>query len=244
MSIAANIERIREQIDAACKRVGRDPSGVTLLAVCKQQSPEAVCAAAAAGLRHFGENRVEEAVAKIPQVQHCVTEPIVWHMVGHIQSRKARRVPGLFHVVHAVDRVRLARRLSALMGERGDTLDVLLEINVSGEASKAGFQAHGWQENAELRASLWQDCEAIMALPGLRVTGLMTMAPIVSEMEATRPVFRQLAALRGALARDFRVPLPELSMGMTEDFPVAVEEGATIVRIGRAIFGPRREYEK
>ena len=244
MTIAANIEGVREQIDAACKRVGRDPSDVTLLAVCKQQSAEAVCTAAAAGLRHFGENRVEEAVTKIPQVRQCVAEPIVWHMVGHIQSRKARQVPGLFQVVHAVDRIKLARRLSALMSERDARLDVLLEINVSGEASKAGLNAFGWQEDAELHDNLWRECETMLALPGLRVRGLMTMAPIVPDMEATRPVFRQLAALRAALVRDFQVNLPELSMGMTEDYPVAVEEGATIVRIGRAIFGPRRENEK
>ncbi len=244
MSIAANIEGIREQIDVACRGVGRDPSGITLLAVCKQQPPETVGAAVVAGLRHLGENRVEEAVTKIPQVQSCVAEPIVWHMVGHIQSRKARQIPGLFQMVHAVDRLKLARRLSALMHERGDTLDVLLEINVSGEASKAGFNAFGWQEDAELRARLWKDCETLLGFPGLRVCGLMTMAPIAPDMETTRPVFRQLAALRAALARDLRVPLPELSMGMTDDFPVAVEEGATIVRIGRAIFGPRRENEK
>ncbi len=244
MSIAANIEGIGERIDVACKRVGRDPAGITVVAVCKQQSPEAVCEAAGAGLRHFGENRVEEAVTKIPLVQQCVAEPLFWHMVGHIQSRKARQVPGLFQMVHSVDRLKLARRLSALMRERGDTLDVLLEVNVSGEASKAGFNAFGWQENAELRARLWQDCETVLGFPGLRVRGLMTMAPIASDMETTRPVFSQLAALRAALARDLGVPLPELSMGMTDDFPVAVEEGATIVRIGRAIFGPRREKEK
>ncbi|MCY4525409.1 MAG: YggS family pyridoxal phosphate-dependent enzyme, partial [Anaerolineaceae bacterium] len=199
---------------------------------------------AGAGLRHFGENRVEEAVTKIPLVQQCVAEPLVWHMAGHIQSRKARQVPGLFQMVHSVDRLKLARRLSAMMQQRGDTLDVLLEVNVSGEASKAGFNAVGWQENAELRARLWQDCETVLGLPGLRVRGLMTMAPIASDMETTRPVFSQLAALRAALASDLGVPLPELSMGMTDDFPVAVEEGATIVRIGRAIFGPRREKEK
>ena len=113
MTIAANIEGVQEQIHAACKRTGRDPSAVTLLAVCKQQSAVAICTAAAAGLRHFGENRVEEAVTKIPQVRQGVAEPIVWHMVGHIQSRKARQVPGLFQVVHAVDRPKLARRLSA-----------------------------------------------------------------------------------------------------------------------------------
>ena len=241
MSIEANIARVRQRIDAACQRVGRDPAGVTLLAVSKLQPPEAIREATAAGLQHFGENRVEEAVSKIPQVKHCVTEPLTWHMVGHIQSRKARQIPGLFQMVHAIDRVKLARRLSTLVSARGESLDVLLEVNVSGETSKGGLAAAGWQRDAALRAELWRDCEAILGLPGLRVCGLMTMAPIVGDAEETRPVFAQLAALRDALTTDIGAALPELSMGMTDDYPVAVEEGATIVRIGRAIFGPRRE---
>lgn len=241
MSIEANIARIRQQMAAACQRAGRDPAEVTLLAVCKLQPVAAIQEAAAAGLRHFGENRVEEAVTKIPQVTQCVPEALTWHMVGHIQSRKARRIPGLFQLVHAVDRVKLARRLSALMHARGESLDVLLEVNVSGEAGKFGLAAAGWQEDAALRAQLWRACETVLALPGLRVRGLMTMAPLVRDMEATRPVFAQLARLRAALAADLGVPLPELSMGMTDDFPVAVEEGATIIRVGRAIFGPRQE---
>ena len=241
MSIEANVARVRRRIDAACQKVGRDPAEVTLLAVSKMQPPEAVQEAAVAGLQHFGENRVEEAVSKIPQVKRCVAEPLTWHMVGHIQSRKARQIPGLFHMVHAVDRVKLARRLSSLVSAGGGSLDVLLEVNVSGEASKSGLAAAGWQRDAGLRAELWRDIESILGLPDLQVLGLMTMAPIVRDAEETRPVFSQLAALRDALATDLGVSLPELSMGMTDDYPVAVEEGATIVRIGRAIFGPRRE---
>ena len=241
MSIEANIARVRQRIDAACQKVGRNPAEVTLLAVSKMQPPEAIQDAAAAGLQHFGENRVEEAVSKIPQVKQCVAKPLIWHMVGHIQSRKARQIPGLFQLVHAVDRVKLARRLSALVSARGESLDVLLELNVSGEASKSGLAAAGWQGDAALRAELWRDCESILGLPGLQVRGLMTMAPIVRDAEEVRPVFAQLASLRDELATDFGVPLPELSMGMTDDFPVAVEEGATIIRIGRAIFGPRRK---
>ena len=241
MSIEANVALVRRRIDAACQKVGRDPAEVTLLAVSKMQPPEAVQEAAVAGLQHFGENRVEEAVSKIPQVKRCVAEPLTWHMVGHIQSRKARQIPGLFHMVHAVDRVKLARRLSSLVSAGGGSLDVLLEVNVSGEASKSGLAAAGWQRDAGLRAELWRDIESILGLPDLQVLGLMTMAPIVRDAEETRPVFSQLAALRDALATDLGVSLPELSMGMTDDYPVAVEEGATIVRIGRAIFGPRRE---
>ena len=241
MSIEANIAHVRQRIDAACQKAGRNPAEVTVLAVSKMQPPEAIQEAAAAGLQHFGENRVEEAVSKIPQVKQCVAKPLIWHMVGHIQSRKARQIPGLFQLVHAVDRVKLARRLSALVSARGESLDVLLEVNVSGEASKSGLAAASWQGNAALRAELWRDCESILGLQGLQVRGLMTMAPIVRDAEEVRPIFAQLASLRDELATDFGVPLPELSMGMTDDFPVAVEEGATIVRIGRAIFGPRRE---
>lgn len=241
MSISANVADVRRQIAAACQRSGRDPAAVTLVAVSKSQPAEAIQEAVAAGLQHFGENRVEEATGKIAEVRRCVAAPLVWHMVGHIQSRKARRIPGLFQMVHALDRVKLANRLSRLMSDRGESLDVLLEVNVSGEASKGGLAAAGWQQSRTVRDSLWQDCEVMLGLPGLRICGLMTMAPVVRDAEETRPLFAQLARLRSALAEDFGNPLPELSMGMTDDYPVAVEEGATIVRIGRAVFGPRRE---
>ena len=160
-------------------------------------------------------------------------------MVGHIQSRKAKDVPPLFQVVHSVDTVRLAEKLSRVMVERGGALDVLLEVNVSGEASKSGFAAYRWEQDCGVRAQVWSDVQRIVSLPGLNVRGLMTMAPIVADVEQARPIFAGLAALRRALADSLGMALPDLSMGMTDDYPVAIEEGATLVRIGRAIFGER-----
>jgi pyridoxal phosphate enzyme (YggS family) len=191
------------------------------------------------GLQHFGENRVEEAEIKIPDVDDRAPGPVIWHMIGHIQSRKAKSIPALFSVVHSLDRLKLARRLSEQMAETGGVLDVLLEINISGEASKSGFAAMGWESDTTVRAALWRSVEAVLALPGLNVRGLMTMAPIAEDMDAVRPVFADLARLRTALAESFSIALPDLSMGMTDDYPVAIEEGATIIRVGRAIFGQR-----
>ena len=239
-TIAANIAHVRETIAAACKRADRSPDEVTLLAISKTQSPEAILAAVAAGAQQFGENRVEESRTKIPAVNEKSPVPLTWHMVGHIQSRKASEVPPLFQVVHSVDSVKLAAKLSRLVSEAGGGLDVFLEVNISGEASKQGFAAHRWQQNRQVREQFWTAFGEILSLPGLNVRGLMTMAPIVDDMEEVRPVFRDLSALRAALAADLGVSLPDLSMGMTDDYPVAVEEGATIVRVGRAIFGPRR----
>ncbi len=241
MTIADNIDRVQENIARACARVGRDPALVTLIAVSKTHPPEAVIEAAAAGLQHFGENRVEEAEGKIATVTGLTRQRLTWHMIGHIQSRKARYIPALFDCVHSVDRLKLAAKLSELLAETSETLDVLLEVNVSGEASKSGLNAANWSKDAALRESLWEETRQILALPGLRVRGLMTMAPIVTHMEETRVVFAELAALRAALVESFQVNLPDLSMGMTDDYPVAVEEGATMVRVGRAIFGPREE---
>lgn len=240
-SIAQNIDRVRETIAAACARSGRSMDAVTLLAVSKTHPPQTVLEALEAGLQHFGENRVEEAEIKIPEVNQRAATPITWHMVGHIQSRKARQIPPLFQMVHSIDRLKIAVRLSELMVAEKRLLDVLLEVNVSGEASKSGFNAVGWQHNAQVRETLWQEVRQILALPGLRVCGLMTMAPIVSDMQQARPVFADLAALRAELVGSLGCDLPHLSMGMTDDYPVAIEEGATIVRIGRAIFGPREE---
>ncbi|MGQ9888075.1 MAG: YggS family pyridoxal phosphate-dependent enzyme [Aggregatilineales bacterium] len=239
MSIGENIAAVRAGIAAACARVGRDPSEVTLLAVSKTHPVEAVLEAAAAGVQHFGENRVEEATNKIPQVNRRASTPLVWHMVGHIQSRKARDVVPLFQVVQSVDSLKLAEKLSRLAVGRGACLDALVEVNVSGEATKGGFAAWNWADDPAVRAALWHDFAQVLALPGLNVRGLMTMAPVVADMEQARPVFRALFALRQALAETFGVALPELSMGMTDDYPVAIEEGATIVRVGRAIFGER-----
>jgi hypothetical protein len=238
--IADNLARVRETLTAACARAGRDPSAVTLIAVSKTHPPQAVIAAAAAGVQHFGENRVEESETKIPAVTAARPDlPLTWHMIGHLQSRKAKDAAPLFHVIHSVDTLRLAGKLANAAAEAGKTLDVLLEVNVSGEASKAGFVAHVWQTDAAQRDSLFGEARQIAALPGLRLRGLMTMAPIVAQMEQARPVFASLAALRVALAEYLAIPLPDLSMGMTDDYPIAIEEGATLIRVGRAIFGER-----
>ena len=237
MSIADNIQRVQERIANACARSGRDPGEVTLVAVTKQQTVEAMLAAVAAGLQQLGENRVEEAVVKIPQVAAAATSPITWHMVGHIQSRKAKQVVPLFDLVQSVDSLRLAQRLSRLAQERGRDLPILLEINVSGEASKYGLSGYNWQKDELVRQQLWQEVSAIMALPGLEARGLMTMAPFGAEERIIRRIFADMSALRESLAAD----LPELSMGMTDDFPIAIEEGATMIRVGRAIFGERNK---
>jgi len=234
---AVRVSRVLETIAEACARAGRDPAAVTLIAVSKTQPASAILEVVEAGVQHFGENRVEEAETKIPAVNAVSPRPLTWHMIGHLQSRKARLALPLFRQVHSVDSLKLAGKLSALAAEAGQTLDVLLEMNVSGETAKYGFWAADWQTNDETRRRLWSEVEQILALPGLNVHGLMTMAPIVPEMEQTRPIFARLAALRDALAEAFNRPLVDLSMGMTDDYPVAVEEGATLVRIGRAIFG-------
>ncbi|MFN2108474.1 MAG: YggS family pyridoxal phosphate-dependent enzyme, partial [Anaerolineae bacterium] len=164
-----------------------------------------------------------------------------WHMIGHIQRRKAPLVVQHFDMVHSIDRLAVAQKLSALAVDAERELPVLLECNVSGEVSKYGYQAAGWEKDPALRERLYAEVAAILALPGLRLEGLMTMAPIVDDAEAARPVFASLRALRDAFREHFPdVTLPHLSMGMTDDFEVAVEEGATLVRVGRAIFGSYR----
>lgn len=237
MTIADNINRVQETIQAACARAGRDPAQITLVAVSKTHSPAVVLQAAELGVQHFGENRVEESGIKIPAVLAETSLPLIWHMVGHIQSRKARLVPPLFQVVHSLDSLKLAMRLSQLMLERNEILDVLVEVNVSGEETKGGLSAYGWSTNKIVLEQLQQEIGQISALPGLNMRGLMTVAPIVENSEQTRPIFADLAKLRAVLIETLKIPLPDLSMGMTDDYPVAIEEGATIVRIGRAIFG-------
>jgi pyridoxal phosphate enzyme (YggS family) len=225
--IQTRVQQVRDEIAAACARAGRKPEDVTLVAVSKTHPAETVVQAIEAGLRHFGENRPEEAIGKIAAVAALTNTPVAWHMIGHVQSRKARYVASGFTLLHSLDSVHLAERLSRLLVEQGATFDVLLEVNVSGEESKQG-------------QVLWQDVAQLLTLPAVNVRGLMTMAPIVEQPEAARPVFSALRNLRDALANDFPGPAwTELSMGMTDDYPVAVEEGATLVRVGRAIFGAR-----
>ena len=217
---------ILERIEAAAARVGRDPRGVRIVAVTKTVDPERVRAAVAAGFDLLGENRVQEAQSKAGQVDDAA-----WHLIGPLQSNKARRAVEIFDVIQSVDSLDLARRLDRVAAElqAGRPLAVLLQVNVAADATKAGFEP----------VAVERELPAILALPALRVQGLMTIGPLVSDAEASRPTFAALRELaEGLRAGDGRLGR-ELSMGMTDDFEVAVEEGATLVRIGRAIFGDR-----
>jgi pyridoxal phosphate enzyme (YggS family) len=234
-TLEANLGNVQQRITAAAERAGRNPGEVTLVAVTKTQPPGVIRAAYDLGLRSFGENRVEEAEAKIAELP----DDIEWHMIGHIQSRKASRVVRQFRFIHSVDSVKLARRLDRTCADLGLRSPVLLEVNVSGEISKFGFSAFGWDRDAGVHASLLAAVAEIASLQHLEVQGLMTMAPIVAAPEEARPVFVALRALRGRLADSFtQIDWRHLSMGMTDDFEIAIEEGATLIRVGRAIFSP------
>lgn len=237
-SVRDNVRIVQENIAFACARSGRSVDEVTLVAVTKTHPAETVLEAIEAGLQHFGENRVEESQLKIPVVMDRTDVAVTWHMIGHVQSRKAKDVAPLFDLVHSVDSVKLARKLAVALPE-GKTLRVLLEMNVSGEASKEGMDAASWVERQDVRERLLQDVREIIAQPGLDVCGLMTVAPIVDNPEHVRPVFASLRGLRDFLSEALAHPLPHLSMGMTDDYMMAIEEGATLVRVGRAIFGER-----
>jgi len=240
-SIESNLSRVRERLGEAALRSGRAPDAVTLVAVTKTFPAEDAAMAYLAGVRHFGENRVEEGQSKIPAVEAALAgQHPVWHMVGHVQSRKARDVAAIFDVVQSVDSVRVARRLSRFAVEAGRTLSVLLECNVSGEEAKYGFAAGEWRVDDAQRCGVFSAVAEIVTMPGICVEGLMTMAPVVPDPEQARPVFVRLRDLLHELQDGFpQAAWRHLSMGMTDDFEVAVEEGATMVRIGRAIFGTR-----
>lgn len=225
MDLAANLEQVRRRIAAACERAGRDPASVTLLAVSKGQPPEVVRAAADLGLTLFGENKVQEARAKIP----LCPGRLRWHLVGHLQTNKARDAVQWFEMIQSVDSLRLAEELQKQAEKAARTVPVLLEVNVAGEASKFGY--HPEQLLAEL--------PALNALPRLEIRGLMTLAPWTPEPEKVRPVFRRLRELKTECEQRLGAPLEHLSMGMSGDFEVAIEEGATLVRLGTALFGPR-----
>jgi len=239
MSIRDNVKRVQDCIAASCARVDRDPSSVTLVAVSKQKTVAEIIEAADAGLQHFGENRVEEGVEKIPQVNESARDNITWHMVGHIQSRKAKQVVQRFDIVQSIDSLKLAKRLSRFAVESGRVLSAHLEINISGEASKYGLEGYNWYQDHSVKARLWREASDIAALPNIEIRGLMTMAPYGAEEKTVRRVFSDLRDLRDELTREIELPLPALSMGMTDDYQIAIEEGATMIRIGRALFGER-----
>jgi pyridoxal phosphate enzyme (YggS family) len=232
-SFEERLQSVRERIAAAALRTGRDAAGIRMIAVSKGQPAEAVQAAFSAGLREFGENYLEEAEPKIRLLDPSIT----WHMIGHLQSRKAKVAAIRFPWIHSIDSLALARRLSRFAADAGKKIAILLECNVTGEASKSGFPA---AESASWDG-LIREWEQILPLPGLAVAGLMTMAPYSENPETSRPVFRRLRELGERARRDLpQIAWRELSMGMSDDFEQAVEEGATMLRIGRALFGPRR----
>jgi len=223
-----------ERIEQAAQSAGRDPAAVRLVVVTKTHPLESVRAALEAGARDLGENYAEEGAAKVEAIDPV--DGLCWHMIGHVQSRKADLVASHFNFVHALDSFKLAARLDRFARETGHRLPVLLEVNVSGESSKFGYTA--WNE-ANWDA-LCPEFEQVAALPNLEIRGLMTMPPFAAEPEASRPFFRRMRALQAYL--DQRLPQAvwrDLSMGTSLDFSVAVEEGATLVRVGAAILGPR-----
>ena len=216
---------IQQGIRAACDRCDREPNSVTLLAVTKSQPPEMVRAAADLGLTLFGENKVQEAKAKIPL---CPAR-LRWHFIGHLQSNKCRDAVELFEMIQSVDSLPLAQEISKRAEQAARALPVLLEVNVAGEASKFGYPPD----------RLLAELKELGALPRIEIHGLMAVPPWSAEPEKSRPHFRRLRELKLECERVLGIPLPHLSMGMSDDFEVAIEEGATLVRIGTALFGPR-----
>jgi pyridoxal phosphate enzyme (YggS family) len=215
---------INQRIAAACQRAGRDFFDVTLVAVSKTVEPGLIRQAIEAGVRVLGENRVQEAATKMPELAAIVTEhKVEWHLIGHLQSNKARRAVELFSTIQSVDSFKLAERLDNIAGELGRKLPVFVEVNLGGEQSKAGATP---DEVLPL-------CEQVAKLANLELKGLMAVPPFFDDAEQARPYFRRLRTLRD------QAQLKELSMGMSNDFEIAIEEGATLVRIGTALFGAR-----
>jgi pyridoxal phosphate enzyme (YggS family) len=225
MDLAANIKNVQERIAAACARAGRDPSSVTLLAVTKTQPPGVVNEATRLGLALFGENKVQEAKGKIP----LCSGRLVWHMIGHLQTNKVREAVTLFSMIQSVDSLNLAEEINKRAEQASKTMPILLEVNIVGEASKFGYKPE----------QLLIDFEKLNSLKRVEIHGLMTVPPWTPLPERVRPVFRRLRELKGDCEKLVGAPLNHLSMGMTGDFEVAIEEGATLVRIGTALFGER-----
>jgi hypothetical protein len=230
MDVSKNLERVYEQIANAATKVGRAVDEIELVAITKTHPAETVREAVEAGHRLFGESRVQEARVKIPELPSNLR----WHFVGHLQKNKIRNALHLFELFHGVDSPGLAQEISRIAGEEGMQARALLEINVAEEGSKFGFKTE----------ALRTEMESLLELPRLSIEGLMCVPPVADEAEASRKYFVKLRELRDALEQEFDVKLPRLSMGMTNDFQVAVREGATLVRVGTAIFGQRPKPRK
>ncbi len=227
MSVAQRLDNIRQRMDAACVRSGRNPADVELIAVSKKKSARTINAAAQAGQRLFGESYVQEFCDKRPEV----TAQVSWHFIGALQTNKVKYLRGQVEMIHAVDRFSLAQELNKQWRKLDASIDVLIQVNLAGEQSKAGIAPNQVQQMAEQLATL----------PHVRLRGLMTLPPYAADPEDVRPWFRQLRELSEQLAALHlpRVSMETLSMGMSHDFEVAIEEGATLVRVGTAIFGER-----
>jgi pyridoxal phosphate enzyme (YggS family) len=229
-AIEENLERVRANISAAAQKAGRPVDEIRLVAVSKTHPAENVREAHHAGQNLFGESRVQEARVKIPELPSSLE----WHFIGHLQKNKIRHALPLFELFHSVDSLALARDINRIADEIGSRPRILLEVNVSGEGSKFGFRPE----------TLRGEIENLLALPRLTIEGLMTIPPLAPEAESSRKFFVKLRELRDALQTEFQLRLPELSMGMTNDYSIAVEEGATLVRVGTAIFGERPKMAK
>lgn len=229
-SILDNLERVREQIAQSAAKAGRDVNDVELVAIAKMHPAEKVREAVEAGQTLFGESRVQEARAKISEL----TSNIRWHFVGHLQKNKVRQALPLFEMIHSVDSLALAQDINRIAEEEGLYPRVLLEVNVAGEGSKFGFAPDDLREQMEV----------LLALPRLSIEGLMCIPPLAVESEDSRKFFVQVRELRDSLEKEFNMKLPQLSMGMTQDFPIGIQEGATLVRVGTAIFGERSKKQK
>jgi len=229
-SIAENLERVRKQILHAASKAGRTVDEVELVAITKTHPADNVREAVEAGHTLFGESLVQEARVKIPELP----SNLLWHFVGHLQKNKIRHALPLFELFHSVDSLALAQEMDRIAADEGMRPRVLLEVNVAGEGSKLGFAPD----------KLREQMEALLALQRLSILGLMTIPPLADKAEASRRYFAQLREVRDRLQTEFHVDLPQLSMGMTQDFPIAVSEGATLVRVGTAIFGERSNLKK
>jgi PLP dependent protein len=227
MSISGNLALINERIREAAQQAGRAPSSVRLVAVSKTRPASDIVAAFQAGQTVFGENYIQELAPKLTEVQ----EPVEWHVIGHLQSNKVKYIAGQVAMIHSVDRLSLAQEIDRQWGKLGKTCNILIQVNVSGEATKSGTTEEG-------AIQLVRECAL---LPNIRVTGLMTMPPFFDDPEAARPYFAELRQLAQTIAAQqiARVTMTELSMGMSGDFEAAIQEGATLVRVGTAIFGSR-----